>query len=646
VRSLDCAGNPCGLALVGAWRLEYRVEDVFSIPVANRNVTQASDLRTERRKETLVIVEQVSGALLWGWDLPAAAATASQDDGPGGAGDGAGAMGSTSRSVEGAAGEVTGVIPQWAARLFASGYFSPPSHTLLAAAANRVPGAAYALFDGAEESLLLEVDPAAGEENLYRLARASKPGWTFRSGIWAVLLTSQPLGREWRQPVQKPAVATHTELAVYNPSGRDVTIRSKSRLTVRRDGLALWQASLLDHLWEDDGDERSLTATAVRVDGEPASFLHRNDQLLVDLGAARRAGDVVEVEVESAGDIAFRPVGDSYWLLGTMPWYPRQELDGEHSTMEIRVDVPEPWQPFASGTEVSRETVDGRARLHTRLDEPMQFATVLAGRYSVVSEVGPEGRAQAATYALPNEAAARKLIEKLYSGRRFFEELFGQPYPFRDQTIVEIRDWGWGQAPPGILLFSSEFYTAPTIRSTRTYFQDLDARYLHELAHGWWGHVAKMASPEDTWVSEAFADYTAALALWRLRGDEHGEYAFDELVVKWRRAASEISPGASLYLVNRLTLDSDRNFSDVWRLRYAKGPLVVHAIRLELQRQYGSVAEGDRYFIAFLRTFLARERPSWGTTQALVATLNELTGRDWQPWFDRYVYGTEMPSLG
>src|SRR6185436_17876935 len=101
--------------------------------------------------------------------------------------------------------------------------------------------------------------------------------------------------------------------------------------------------------------------------------------------------------------------------------------------------------------------------------------------------------------------------------------------------------------------------------------------------------------------------------------------------------------GAALYLGHRLAFDDDRNVEDFFRLRYARGPMVVHAIRLELQRQMGSVEEGDRRFIALLRAMLDRSAYGWGTTPGLVATLNELTGTDWQPWFERFVYGPETP---
>jgi hypothetical protein len=124
-----------------------------------------------------------------------------------------------------------------------------------------------------------------------------------------------------------------------------------------------------------------------------------------------------------------------------------------------------------------------------------------------------------------------------------------------------------------------------------------------------------------------------------------GRLRVNEIVKDWVKAAGELSPGASLYFIDRLALNNDTDRADYLRLRYAKGPLVLHALRLELQRQKGSPEEGDRYFIALLRTYLKRHRYSWGTTRGLVETLDQLTGGNWQPWFERYVYGTEIPSL-
>ena len=636
VYALLSRDGACGLLVDGKARLVYRVDDRFSVPVAERNLRRTSDLVPQVEKGVLTLDDELAGAVVWGWDL-APPPSGAPDETP------------SPWAVPGGSSEAAlrraSALPDWADGALADRRFTPPSHDLLAAAdPNGVPGLRYALLRG-RETLMLHVDPVHGEENLLRLSRTTDPGTTFVQGTGLVVLASQPIGHAWWEPTPRALYAEHEVLRVENTSGEAVRFTSRTRLKARA-AVALWQPQLVDRVWDDNGHQKRLQVEAVRVDGQPADFLHGNDELLVALGRTLAAGETAEVEVVYQGDLALRPGGNSYWLLGTYPWYPRQELDGELATMDIEVDVPEALTPFASGAEVSRTQANGRRRLVTKLDKPMQFAVVAAGKFHVVSETRDGVTCRVATYALLNEQAARKLIEKFFQGKQMFEAVLDEPYPFHDFTIIEIADWGFGQAPPGIIFFTREFFTAPTERRHRIFFSNRNARFLHEVAHGWWGHVAKMNSEEESWLCEAFADYTAALALWRLSGPRDvGDFTFDQIVSEWARTAADLAPGATLYLSQRLAFDDDRNVEDFFRLRYAKGPLVVHAIRLELQKQKGSVEEGDRYFIAFLRSYLNRVNYGWGTTPQLVATLNELTKTDWQPWFEKFVYGTETPVV-
>jgi Peptidase family M1 domain len=618
VRVLLALGTPCGVVFEGPARLRYHVEDRFSAPVAERNVRRTSSLSVTRAGQGIEVAEDLNGAVVWGWGLGQA----------------------DEKTV--AAGTA---LPEWAAKLLTGRRFAPPSHDLLAAEANGGNGVRYALLRGSRNDLLLQVDPPSGEESLYRLARLTDPGTTFREGIWKTVLAAQPVGRAWwdRTPVE--LVAEHEKIAIENPAGDQLRLVSRSRLRARRAGTALWRPNLVDRLYDSGGARHPVTVRSVRVDGRAADFLHRDDELLVALGRPLAEKETAEVEVTYDGDLALRPAGHSYWVLGTWAWYPRQDWDGEMATMEITVDVPESLTAFASGSETTRTVQAGRRKLATRLEKPMQFAVVTAGKYRVLEETKDGVTCRAATYAMPKEQAARDLMTRFFTGRSFFEQLFDEPYPFRDFAIVEINDWGFGQAPPGVIFFTKEFYTAPVDRRTRAYFQDLNSRYLHEVAHGWWGNVVKMNAPEETWLSEAMADYTAALALWQLRREGRGGYEFNEIVKDWVKSTGELAPGASLYLTERLSPVDDRNREDYFRLRYAKGPLVLHALRLELQRQKGSPEEGDRYFIALLRSYVKRHRYNWGTTRGLVEDLDQLTGGKWQPWFERYVYGTEIPQL-
>ena len=615
VRSLTAGGVPCGLVVEGPAELVYRVEDRFSIPVTERNLGRLATLKTKRDGDALEISEELSGAVVWGWGL-------------------------------GEPGEASGPgLPSWAEKLFAGRRFTPPSHALLAAEANGIEGTRYALLRGELVELLLRVDPRRGEERLYRLAKGAEPGQNLREGIWRMGLAAQPLGRAWWERPPADLVAEHERIAVENPRGEMVRIVSGSRLRARRAGTALWQADLIDRVYADGGQRHEVTIRSVRVDGRDADYLHQNDEILVALGRALGAGETVEVEVAYEGQIAQRRAEDSSWVLGTGPWYPREDLAGELATMEITVDVPEAWTPFASGAEVSRAREGGRQKLATRLDRPMQTAVVMAGKYRVLEETQKGVTCRAAINPMQREEAARKLIGRFFAGRAFFEQLFDEPYPFRDFAILQVPRWGFGQAPPGIVFYTGGFQTAPVHRWTPVFVQDLNARYLHEIAHGWWGHVVKMNAPEEAWLTEAFSDYSGVLAEWYLQGKGRGDHELDEMVRYWVQAANELRPGASLYLAGHIALHDVRDREDFLRLRLGKGPLVVHAIRLELQKQKGSAAEGDRAFTDLLRKLIERNRYEHGRTSDLVKELDQLTGGNWQPWFEKYVYGTEIPPL-
>ena len=80
-------------------------------------------------------------------------------------------------------------------------------------------------------------------------------------------------------------------------------------------------------------------------------------------------------------------------------------------------------------------------------------------------------------------------------------------------------------------------------------------------------------------------------------------------------------------------------------LLYGKGPLVLHAIRKELERHTGNLPDGDRLFVTWLRRILADHRFQVTRTRDVVAILEELTAKPWRPWFERYVFGGEMPAV-
>ncbi|MEM1181243.1 MAG: hypothetical protein AAGM22_23075, partial [Acidobacteriota bacterium] len=81
-----------------------------------------------------------------------------------------------------------------------------------------------------------------------------------------------------------------------------------------------------------------------------------------------------------------------------------------------------------------------------------------------------------------------------------------------------------------------------------------------------------------------------------------------------------------------------------YALLYGRGPLVIHAIRQQLQEKRGE-KEGDRLFFTWLRSYIKNFTYKVAETRHLISILDQVTGESWQPFFERYIYGPESPPV-
>ena len=73
-------------------------------------------------------------------------------------------------------------------------------------------------------------------------------------------------------------------------------------------------------------------------------------------------------------------------MLGIEPWFPQPPMSGQGHTVHSIVKVPQPFVPFASGVTLARRTEGGVNILESRIDHPVMFTVVLAGRYEYHEE--------------------------------------------------------------------------------------------------------------------------------------------------------------------------------------------------------------------------------------------------------------------
>ncbi len=626
VRQLMAGQVVCGLWIDGPTRLTYTVDDPFSLPVARRNLAKALSFNGGKAIP-MTFIRELDDALLWSWGFGDLGGVSDADDsGP-----------DSGRSGPAA-------LPEWAGKVLDNPFFEEPVVALMAATDNN-PDFVYGLMKSDQQIFLLRYDP--------RLEREERLSWVRRYDqrkdddhhrYYRLSLINQPIGRPWwERGMVAPTTTVHLDLKVENPTAERVLTDSTVRITAQR-STRVWVASLMADV-EEKGRRRPYQVQSLEVDGQPADYLHRNGRLLVALEPPLGPGQSREIRVQAAGDLAIRYGGDNFWSLGTWAWYPMGDLGSELTTTEISVHVPLPLMPFASGRVVERHEQESGQRLLTTLDRPTMFPVIAAGKYSLFEETQDGKTCRVASYGIAKPKASRKLTQLFFHTTKYYESLFGMPYPFPDMTVIERNSFGFGIAPPGIIFITNEAFQPLQSDIGQLFSGGINERFAHEVAHAWWGHIIKWPSAEEQWLSESFAEYSAAMCLQALHGGKRGQAEFNKLLNGWRARSKQIGPQASIYLANFLSFDAD---SDDWTRRYLlynRGPLVLHALGLELRRQQGSDKDGDRYFIALLRSMLKNFGDSWGETRHLVGILNQMTGSDWQPWFERYVYGTEVPKL-
>jgi aminopeptidase N len=232
---------------------------------------------------------------------------------------------------------------------------------------------------------------------------------------------------------------------------------------------------------------------------------------------------------------------------------------------------------------------------------------------------------------MSNQRAAKQLMDLAFGIIEYYQVFLG-PFPFPEFNIIEINSYGFGQAPPAVMFITKEAFNPYIGDLNQLFSQGINERFAHEIAHQYWGHVVKMPSFEEQWITESFAQYSAAIFLRAFKGQS----MYNRLLRHWGSRARFATEAAPIPLANRVSVPRDAftEFSIRTGLLYDKGALILAALHKEL---------GDQMFLTFMKSYQKSFRWKFGSTRTVVGLLEHLTRKKYDDFFEAHYWGTRMP---
>jgi aminopeptidase N len=377
-------------------------------------------------------------------------------------------------------------------------------------------------------------------------------------------------------------------------------------------------------------DASELVVESVAVDGAPATFEHRDPELLVRPATPVSPGSPVVVEIAYRDDRHGAPVGfglgagwypvfgGSYVLNepdGGRRWLPSNDHPADKATWRFELTTAGGTTAVANGHLVEQRPGPGTTTWVWEQRQPMAtyLVQLLVGDYEVI-DGGTYGALPLTHVALREDVARMQPYFDLTDDQlAFFEPLFG-PYPL-DQYGLAFAPSGGGLAMEmqGRSMFSRDDF--PGGHDARTHMF-----LAHELAHQWFGDAVTPADWSDLWLNESLATYGDWLWL-----DHVGLKPLEDVAA--RMLAVRQQPGTDS--TGEPAVDNLFGFE-----RYDGGAVVVHALRREL---------GEDAFFALLQRWVA---DNWGTsrtTEDFVALAEEVSGRDLTAFVDTWLHAVALP---
>lgn len=380
---------------------------------------------------------------------------------------------------------------------------------------------------------------------------------------------------------------------------------------------------------------------SVYVNGANTPFSYDDTLIAIHPAIVPTLGDSVDVQVwyQGRGVLDAGGFGGLYFVtnyifnlgvgLTTDPhvygrgWFPCKDNFTDRAYYDFYVRVDSSLSAICNGT-LQATTPSGGASMtwHWRLRDhiPTYLASFAVSPYQHVAREFVSISGDTIPYDIYAQTAdttpAKVQAQRLLTGIAAYEDHFGA-FAWERLGFVIVNEPVTGSvgamehatnvAYPRILLSQGQAY---------------ETIWAHEASHHWFGDLATCDAEGDMWLNEGWASYCEAIFM-------EASYGFASYKNYNRSTHSEVLRRAHVEDGGYQPLSGMPHAYTYGRTTYSKGAMVAHTIRGQL---------GDAAFFPAITDYLDAHRFDDVNSDSLRLSLEASTGRDFQNFFDTWVY--------
>ena len=403
-------------------------------------------------------------------------------------------------------------------------------------------------------------------------------------------------------------------------------------------------------------DAKAMLIHKVTLNGNPLNYTYNDGlKLIVDLGRSYTRNEEFTIyikytarpeKVKQKGSSAIKQAKGLYfinpkgedknkptqiWTQGETEanscWFPTIDAPNQKTSQEIYITVPDKFKTLSNGKLVNQTKSGSNRTDYWKLDQkhaPYLFFMGI-GEYVIVED---QYKNIPVNYYVEKEYApyAKDIFGKTPEMIGFFADKLGVEYPWNKYHQIVGRDYVSGAMENTTAVIHGErAYQKPGQLIDQNVQENTIA---HEVFHHWFGDLVTTESWSNLALNESFASYSEYL--WReyKYGKANAEAHLFEDVQGYKNGQH-----FDKHLIRFDYADKEDMFDAV---SYNKGGAILHMLRNYL---------GDEAFFVGLKKYLTDYKYKAAEAHQLRLTLEEVSGRDLNLFFNQWFFGNGHPTL-